>query len=240
MAPSRVTPSSTGKPQAAGVGWRWRWRLRRLGRQDGRQRHPDPEIAEPPVRTATRLHLEAEMRYQVEVTWSAYAKRVSEKLVEAQSVASTVPLISMRVADAEEQLIRVQKDEPDVTEEVQRFGGEEETPDGVLRRRRFREFERRRNAAAGAHLAALADLRAAQESVTRLEAEAAELSREAIDAARRIAALYESAHEIYQQALLKRHAERELVRLLLDPAPFRLPAVVSEPMYSRHEGQGGR
>lgn len=240
MAPSRTTTASAAQIRANSIGWRWRWRLRRLGRQDGRQRHPDPEIAEAPVRTATRLQLEAEMRYQIEVSWSAYATRVSAKLVEALSIDTTIPLISMRVADLEERLGRVQKDEPDVTGKVQRFDGEEETAEGILRRRRFREFERRRDAVRHAHDAALAELRQAQQSVARLEAEAEELAREAVDTARRTAALYESAHEIYRQALLKRHAERELVRLLLDTAPFRLPDVVSEPMFTRHEGQVGR
>src|SRR4051812_29832710 len=93
MASSKTSTDRVRDTRSDSIGWRWRWQLRRLGRQDGRQRNPDPAFSVPPVRTATRRRLEATMRYQVETVWAAYAKRVSAKLVDAEAGAAAIPLL---------------------------------------------------------------------------------------------------------------------------------------------------
>jgi hypothetical protein len=205
------------------IDWRWRWTLHRWGRHDGRYRKPDPLSVSSPVRTSVRSLLEAQMAEVVERIRVQGGEEIARHQRELRS-------LDMRIAQLEDGLDRlaaelaaVDAKRPAADKPAERHAGDRGKSENVVRSRRRREFEREQARVRKAQQALEGQLQQCRETWAGLTALIEGLERAGIDEAHRVRAVYEHAEAVYLRALLKRHPEGDLLRLMLDESPFALP-----------------
>lgn len=200
------------------VDWRWRWQLRHWGRRDGRKRLPDPLTSPRPVRTTARTLLEGRLREAAELLGVQFDEQIGPRQALLQA-------LDMRIAQREDTLAELQEELERLAAKVDPAdptGPDATGTDLAIRRanrrhrKRFEGTVQRRNALSNA-------LKEDRERWAELVAQIEDLHQRKVAGAHHLRSVYSYAEQIYNRALIKRHPEGDLIRLMLDTSALRLP-----------------
>ena len=203
--------------------WRWRWELRRQGRADGRRRQPDPLLARPPVQTGVRDLLQSRLLEQAETVREQCVAEIERCREQTEDLAAHERHLHEQIAEYAADLQRTARLRPDPNAALQRRPVERDASEALVRQRRLREWERTRRQQQGRLRAAQARMDESVRERARLERHIEGLDAFAVASARRLQATFDRAEAIHRRALLRRHPQGTLLRLVIDDAPLRLP-----------------
>ncbi|WP_127504178.1 hypothetical protein [Actinoplanes solisilvae] len=224
--PALVEPLIAGRRGRADperIGWRRRLMLRRQGRLDGRMRKPDPIMMDGAPTTAARDLLAGEYLANVFRVRAECAEAIDDATRRVQRLGHDIADLRARLIDVRTRTAETERRKPSTTGPPEREPGDRHHPDDLVRARRVREHAKR--------LAELiAERRDLEEKLRRAGQEQSE-TRSRIEAWRRrpgeaetrFAATFWRERALYDQALLRRHPQADLVRPILDNAIPRLP-----------------
>jgi predicted nucleic acid-binding Zn-ribbon protein len=173
---------------------------------------PDPMITSQPIRTITRNLLEGRLQEQVEQVAMRFEATITRRERELQG-------LDMRIAQIEDELATITSELQGI--ETGRPGSQ--PADGIAERRRARKHGQRCDGFRQRRAQLEEQLRSNREDWARMVAEIEGLERRKVAEAQRLRAVFTHAEAIYNRALVKRHPEGDLVRLMLDTSILRLP-----------------
>ncbi|MEU7791904.1 hypothetical protein AB0B11_00615 [Micromonospora tulbaghiae] len=211
------------------VPWRRRRALARSGRRDGRFRRPDPLLLTAPAQTATRVLLHAEFQLAVATAYADFTTAAEPHRRALRRVRAELPLLHDNLAALESALAAAEARHREAGAGVERRMGERFQPEELIRARRAREHARRLDPQRRARDQARAEIQAAQRRLAELRVRIDGLFQHAVGVAWRLRARCSREQALYDEALLRRHPDGDLLRDLLDTRPPDLPRWVHEP-----------
>jgi hypothetical protein len=173
---------------------------------------PDPLTTSHPFRTITRRLLEGALHEEVEKLGIRCDDEVGPRKAWLQG-------LDMRIAQTEDALAAAQA-------ELDELALKEPPPDpsGQLAHRRSARRHQKQHEILRRRRNSLAEsLKDDRQQWAKMIAEIEEIELSKISAARHLRAVYTHAEQIYNRALVTRHPEGEIIRLLLDTSALRLP-----------------
>lgn len=185
----------------------WVWSLKRSGRRDGRRGQPDPTLAVDSTTTGARLLLAKQLTMELGDVHEICANEIRRR----------AERIGALCASTEQLWAKLNEDDPP----IQRRLGEMHLPEALVRTRRQRERERRRTPLVNR-------LNLLEQEIAGLVAEIQGHRLQAVSTARRLQAQFQRYRGMYDEALLRRHPQAELVRPVLDQSVPELPDWVAE------------
>lgn len=217
-ASAATTNHQNGQPEAAvpyRPGIRRRWMLRRQGRRDGSRRQPDPLLLTGPVTTTMRRLLVEEYAAAAAAVKNALTEQTAPLMDAWARHDAVIRRMRVDLPAAEQRLAEVLASRPGPDAPLERRLGEERRPEALVRARRLREHERAVEAARRERWLLCDERSAAEQERARLRVGVERAHQRAVDQVHRLRASYQRDLAIYDQALLRRHPDGELLRDLL-------------------------
>lgn len=193
-----------------------RFYLRRNGRVDGRLRKPDPLLSSERQVTTMRRRLLTELDRGLAVV----ARRAVERMLpvdqQLRRIGARITKLEKDVLTAEETVVVTEARTPDPTAPPTARHGDRFQSEAVIRGRRQREHGTTLTRARGTRDTLRQQLAEARDIRADLRARLGDLRRQAVADAEELRAAVLAQQALYDQALLRRHPDGELLAPLLD------------------------